>query len=270
MITPLIKETRTRLGAHPKDKDDVLKMAASLLAADQGAVGIPEEEILKLLVKREELGSTGIGEGIAIPHATIPGASEITIALITIPEGINFNSIDRKPVRAVFAMCAPPDKRADHVRNLAELSRLVKNPGFLKALTGASSFEEVLRALGADGPAEEPQIQTTRKSLLWAVVQKPEFLEPLLEVLTGMTSAEAVVFDAHGSGRYLQALPLFASFWSGEERRTAAKVVMAVINRHDGNEIVRRISSSITDPAREEGLLLALQELSLVTGNLEL
>ncbi len=270
MIASLVKETRTRLGAKPKDKDEVLKMAASLLATDQGAVGIPEQDILNLLVQREELGSTGIGEGIAIPHATIPGASEITIALITVPDGVDYNSLDGKPVKAVFAMCAPEDRRSAHVRNLAELSRLVKNPGFLQQLCAAETFKQITDVLSGDEPAGEQETKPSKKSLLWAVIQKPELLEPLLEVLTGITSSEAVVFDSHSSGRYLKAMPLFASFWTDEERRTDAKVVMAVIDRHAGNETIRRISSSVADPSREEGLLLALQELSLVTGNLEL
>lgn len=270
MIAELLNKKRTDLGAQPKNKDEVLHQAAKLLASDQGAVGISEEDIYKLLLERENLGSTGIGGGFAIPHATLPGASEITIALITVPEGVDFDSLDGKPARAIFAMTAPADQRSAHVRNLAELSRFAKDPKFLDRLVSSEDFKHAHALFDGENEGKAGKVKTQAKTLLMAIIQKSEYLEPLLEVLAGITDSESVVLDGHGAGRYLQALPLFSMFWTEENRRTEAQVVMAIIDRHAGNETLRRITASVADPAREEGLLVALQDLSLVSGSLEL
>ncbi len=270
MIAKLLNESRTLLGAAPKDKDGVLRLAADLLAADQGDVGIAPDDIYKLLAEREELGSTGIGGGIAIPHATLPGASEITIALITIPDGVDFESLDKKPVKAVFAMTAPQDQRSAHVRNLAELSRLAKDSNFLPALVAASKFAHVRKVLSLDETGKAEEVKTKAKTMLLAFVQKHDYLEPLLEVLAGFSESESVVLEANGAGRYLRSMPLFSMFWTEEDRKAETKVVMTIIDRHASNEALRRITANVGDPAREQGLVVALQELSLVTGGLEL
>ena len=268
MIRKLLKEESVRLGARPKSAEDVLRLAAELLSTDRSDVNA--DEIFRLLNERERLGSTGIGGGIAIPHASPSGAARISMALITIPDGVDFNSIDGKPVRAVFAMTAPADQRSAHVRNLAELSRLVKDPGFMDRLGSATAFSELTELFRSDDDGDEKSVPMAPRSLLLAVVQKDEYLEPLLEVLAGISDTESLVLDGHGAGRYLQALPLFSMFWTDEAQRTDVKVVMAVINRHAGNEAIRRITSTVADPASEEGLLVAIQDLSLVSGSLEL
>ncbi len=266
MIADLLHKERISLGAELENKDAALRLAATLLAADPEVSGVAEEDIYRLLVERESLGSTGIGEEIAIPHATLPGVSQISLALITIPKGVNFESLDGKPVRVIFAMIAPVNQRSAHVRNLADLSRLAKDPAFVDSLVATKAYSELSQLLGENAD-DAPTVKTVDRSLLFAIVRKIEYLEPLLEVLAGMTESEAVVMEGHGSARYLQTLPLFSMFWTDESSNTDAKVVMAVIDRHAGNETLRRITAGVADPAREEGLLVALQDLSLVSGN---
>ena len=138
------------------------------------------------------------------------------------------------------------------------------------SIVSASSFRDILELFrGAEEP-DSPVVKTVPKSLLLAVVQKDEFLEPLLEILTGISHSETIIMEGHGAGRYLHALPLFSMFWTDESRKTESKVVMAVIDRHAGNETIRQISAGVVDPSRESGLMVAIQDLSLVTGSLEL
>ncbi len=269
MITQLIDERAVSLGVGAGNKNEILKQAAELLAGIQDD-GPGQDEVFRLLSDREALGSTGIGGGIAIPHATVEGSGEFKLALLTVPGGVDFDSLDGKPVTVIFAMLGPAERRSTHVRILASLSRLMKDSNFVGSLVGASSVGAVIDLFRNAEEPEAPAMKTVEKCLLLAIVQKDEYLEPLLEILTGISQSEITVIEGHGAGRYLHALPLFSMFWTDESRITESKVVMAVIDRHTGNETIRQISTGVADPSRESGLMIAIQDLSLVTGTLEL
>lgn len=270
MITQLLDKRAVKLGVSSGDKDEVIRLAAEMLADIQDKGGPGKDEIYRLLSERESLGSTGIGGALAIPHATVEGSGDFKLALITIPGGVNFDSFDGKPVRVIFAMLGPAEKRSTHVRILAALSRMMKDSGFVEKLVNASSTEDVIELFQNAEEPETPAVKTVEKSMLMAVVQKDEYLEPLLEILTAVSQSETIVMEGHGAGRYLHALPLFSMFWTDDGRKTDSKIVMAVIDRHAGNETIRQISAGVADPSRESGLMVTIQDLSLVTGNLEI
>lgn len=270
MITQLFDKRAVKLGVNAGTKDEVIRLAAEMLAGIQDKGGPGKDEIYSLLNERESLGSTGIGESLAIPHATVDGSGEFKLALISIPKGVDFDSFDSKPVKVVFAMLGPAERRSTHVRILAALSRMMKDPGFVGKLVNATSPEDVLELFRNAEEPETPAARTVEKSMLMAVVQKDEYLEPLLEILTAVSQSETIVMEGHGAGRYLHSLPLFSMFWTDDSRKTESKVVMAVIDRHAGNETIRQISTGVADPSRDSGLMITIQDLSLVTGNLEL
>ncbi|MCG8451848.1 MAG: PTS sugar transporter subunit IIA [Spirochaetales bacterium] len=266
MIRTLLSHDTMGLHAQVKDKKAVLTMAAEFLA-QPGSIEV--ETLLQGFLERESLGSTGIGRGLAIPHVTLDGIQEFRIALITIPQGVDFDSIDGKPVQAVFAMVGPKDSRSTHVRILASLSRYAQEKDFLKHLLEAQE-PELAMALFEPVPSDSPvQENPSAKSLITVLVQNESYLEPLLEVLAGVAEAQVVVTEGHGAGRYLHSMPLFSMFWTDDSPRTDLKVVTAVIDRHAGNETIRRISTSVADPSQESGLVVTLQDLALVAGRLE-
>ena len=81
------------------------------------------EGVVAALLKREELGSTGIGRGIAMPHVKFPGLSQMAGALVEIPAGIDFDSLDRQPVTRLCLIVSPADRPGDHLRVLQLVSR---------------------------------------------------------------------------------------------------------------------------------------------------
>lgn len=231
---------------------------------------IGADKIFDLLTTRESQGSTEIGEDIAIPHATEDRLEDFHFAVITIPDGVDFDSIDGKPVQVVFAMIGPSAKRSNHVRILAALLRLSKKKGFIKSQISASKAQNVMAFfLDAEEP-EAPESQIIEKSPVFAFVQEASYLEPLLEVLASVSDVGITILEGHGAGRSLQVMPLFSVFWTDEDRKEDIKLVLAVVHRHTGNDIIRRISSTVVDPTKDSGLLVALQDLSLVSGSLEL
>ncbi len=119
-----------------KSKKQVLEELVNHLAANKP--GIDSDELLRVLIEREKLGSTGIGNGIAIPHGKLTGLDNIALVFGKSTEGIGFDSIDGSPVNLIFLLVAPSNSAGVHLKALARLSRLLKNNGFRKALLEAA------------------------------------------------------------------------------------------------------------------------------------
>ena len=91
-------------------------------------------EACSALQERESLGPTGVGNGIALPHARIPGADSVRGLFIRLEKPLNFDAVDRQPVDLVFALFAPEDSGVDHLKALALVSRTMRNPGLCAKL----------------------------------------------------------------------------------------------------------------------------------------
>ena len=113
-------------------------------------VGKPAEDIMSTLLEREQLGSTGVGEGVAIPHGKIDGLGKITGLLARLDRPVNFDAVDDQPVDIVFMLLAPANATAAHLKALAKVSRLLRDKEACGALRGAES-EEALFAIATGG-----------------------------------------------------------------------------------------------------------------------
>jgi len=117
-----------------------------------GLVESPEQVVARLL-EREAILSTGIGGGVAVPHAQIPGLGQLTMAASTHPSGIEYPALDERPVRLVFCLLGDANTAADHLAGLARLARLARRSADLEPLVAASdgaSFVRELRQLEGD------------------------------------------------------------------------------------------------------------------------
>ena len=111
-----------------------------------GLVHLPERRIFETLVERERLGTTGMGQGIAIPHGRLAGLSRITGLFARLVPSIAYDAVDDQPVDLVFLLLAPEGAGADHLKALACVSRLLRNQGICEKLR-ATAKPEVLYAL---------------------------------------------------------------------------------------------------------------------------
>jgi nitrogen PTS system EIIA component len=109
--------------------------------------GIQNEAMVEVLLDREKLGSTGIGDGIAIPHGKLKGLDSLVIAFGRSREGIDFDSIDGKPVHIFFLLMAPESSTGQHLKALAKISRMLKDQEFRNSLMSAKSTEELYRKI---------------------------------------------------------------------------------------------------------------------------
>jgi PTS system nitrogen regulatory IIA component len=107
--------------------------------------------ILASVVDRERLGSTGFGDGVAIPHGKVDGLASIHGLFVRLSEPIDYKAIDRRPVDMAFLLLSPPDAGAEHLKALAAISRLVRHGPTLDKMRGARTADALVAVLmGAD------------------------------------------------------------------------------------------------------------------------
>jgi nitrogen PTS system EIIA component len=106
--------------------------------------GLDAQEVIEKLVERERLGSTGFGNGVAIPHGKLPGTTSIVGMFVHLAHPIEFQAIDDMPVDLIFCLLSPPDAGAEHLKALAMVSRWLRDPSFVAKLRGAGSADAVL------------------------------------------------------------------------------------------------------------------------------
>jgi len=130
------------------DKASILKELSSVLVKPCKATS--GEELLQVLLGREKLGSTGIGEGIAIPHGRSKKLKNFFISFGRSAKGVDFDSIDRKPSHLFFLVMAPENSAVDNLKLLSRIVTLLKEPSFKKRLTEAPSRKELFQIISGE------------------------------------------------------------------------------------------------------------------------
>ncbi len=108
------------------------------------------QKLLDTLLEREKLGSTGIGEGVAIPHGKVPGLPGLLASFGRSERGVDFRAIDGKPTFLFFSLFAPENSAGAHLKALARISRIFKNPAFREAILKAADEAEIYRLIEAE------------------------------------------------------------------------------------------------------------------------
>ncbi|HBT82268.1 MAG: PTS fructose transporter subunit IIA [Desulfuromonadales bacterium GWD2_61_12] len=112
--------------------------------------GLSREEILRVLLERERLGSTGIGDGVAIPHGKLKQLDRLLIAFGRHRQGVDFDSMDGKPTHLFFLLVAPEDSVGIHLKALARISKLLKSPGVRQRLVAAGGSDDILTIINEE------------------------------------------------------------------------------------------------------------------------
>jgi len=130
------------------DKRSVLKELSNVLVKPCQVASV--EELLQVLLEREKLGSTGIGEGIAIPHGRLKKLKDFFICFGRSLKGVDFDSIDGKQSQIFFLVMAPENSAVENLKLLSRIVTLLKESSFKKKLIGASSRKELFETLSAE------------------------------------------------------------------------------------------------------------------------
>lgn len=129
------------------DKEAVIQeLVGALIAAGQ-VKAAEQESIVKAIMKREELGSTGIGRGVAVPHTKHPSVDRLIGTVGVSTEGVDFQSLDGEKVQLFFLLISPPDRPGDHLRALENISRQLRDDSFCRYLKQSKTAEDIQQLL---------------------------------------------------------------------------------------------------------------------------
>ncbi|MDH4241485.1 MAG: PTS sugar transporter subunit IIA [Phycisphaerae bacterium] len=145
LLTQILQQKSVKVPLEGKDKESVITELVELL--DSNGVLLDKDAALDAVFTREQTRSTGIGSGIAIPHGKCKAVKELVMALGIASEGVDFSSVDGKPVTIVILLVSPVDQTGPHIQALARISRLMLDEQFRESLEKATSSDELYELL---------------------------------------------------------------------------------------------------------------------------
>ncbi|HXV28687.1 MAG TPA: PTS sugar transporter subunit IIA [bacterium] len=140
-ITDFLDKGGIKIGVEATEKEDALKELVDVLAGVK-EIG-DKKSIVRALIERERLGSTGIGQGIAIPHGKTDRVNELVAVLGISRKGVNFEALDGEAVYIFFLLVAPKDTAGPHLKALAQISRLLRDSYFCELLKRCNTADDV-------------------------------------------------------------------------------------------------------------------------------
>jgi PTS system nitrogen regulatory IIA component len=144
-IVDFIREELILPDLKSKAKLDLLAELAEHLASNND--GVSKDALMKVLVDRERLASTAIGEGVAIPHGKLDAVGKLVACVGRAREGVDFDSMDGRPTHLFFVLVAPENSTGVHLKALARISRLFKDPEFRTRLLAADSAHDMFEVI---------------------------------------------------------------------------------------------------------------------------
>ena len=207
-ITELLKPESIDLNAAPKDKNDTIRQAVALMAKSGNISNI--EAYTKQVMAREEESTTGVGEGIAIPHGKCDAVTRPGLAAMIIRDGVDYDSLDDEPVNVLFLIAAPNTKDNVHLDVLSKLSVLLMDEDFTAALKAAKTTDEFLKVIDdADKESQDidERLEDTAKepAKILAVTSCPTGIAHTYMAAEGLEKAAkklgcSVKIETRGSG----------------------------------------------------------------------
>jgi len=267
-LSDIINESCIRVGGTPFSKEEALREIAALACECGGIEGCSESELFEALRRREKIGSTGFGRGIAIPHCGLEKIDRFVTGILIVPGGVDFDALDGKPVRVLFFIIGPASMRNRHIQILSSVSKLLSDEHTVQRLADAGNKKTIMGIItemsGQAGGIERKK----EKNLFHVFVQREECFDDILQVFSASAGGSISVIEVQNAGYYLNALPLFASFWSDQAGRFC-RIIVAVVDRDLSNDVIRRVHTAVGDIENAPGVLIAVQDLAYSAGSME-
>ena len=154
-LLDILSEKSVIVGLQGETKEEIIEELVDSL--EEGVAISNREKVLQSVLDREKIMSTGIGDGIAIPHGKSDAVITLSAALGTQKRGANFEALDGEPAYVFFLLVSPANISGPHIKALARISRLLKNEDFKKRLTAASSPEELIGEISEEEKKNQPR-----------------------------------------------------------------------------------------------------------------
>jgi len=263
----VLREECLDADASPASKDQVLEAVVQLAKRSPLLSNVDANEILEGLREREQLGSTGFGNGIAIPHCRLGSVKEFVVGLMVVHSGVDFDSLDQQPVHVIAFIVAPESGANQHIKLLSAISQALRVPGAINEIRAQQSSEALRECFLRHTHADLDTKDRTSKHLFHVFVQDEDLFRKVLAELAETESCSVVVVEAENTSVYLAKIPLFAGFWSDGDTGFC-RLILAVVEKRLTNEALRRIEGITGDLDECEGILVSVQETFYTAGRL--
>lgn len=253
-----------QIGTKAKNKKELLREISFLAKNHPSLSQISAGELEKELSDREEIISTGLTNGIAIPHCAFEGIKDFVVGLLIVKDGIDFESLDGEKCKLFFFIIGPKSERNKHIKVLSSISKLSKDKKMIKELVHGDSKESVAQMLIL--PDEQLELKKTIEKAQFTIhVQNEDIFLDVLEILSSEVEGSVSVIDGDTAGHYLHRLPLFSTFWN-ENNNDFCKIIMAVIDKRLMNDTIRRINMIL--PEKENGIMISVSDVIYFDGSI--
>ncbi|HOV65019.1 MAG TPA: PTS sugar transporter subunit IIA [Spirochaetia bacterium] len=256
-----------KIGSTARTKKDVLKEISQLLCNSPLLSAYSPGDLYAFFESREKIVSTSIGDGIAIPHCTLDDIDDFAIGVLTVPNGVDFESIDGKPAYLFFFFVGPNAKRSKHVQILSAISNLLKDRSVFDQILNASSQEEVKNLILSKLQYHESAEAKKEMSLFTIFVQKQEYFDEILALLTSLGGNAISVIESNNPGFYLSQQPVYAAYWK-EGSIGFNRIILATVDKAKANDVIRRINMITDTFAEASGVFIAVSELCYTSGRI--
>ena len=245
----------------------VLETIAQLAKKSPVLANMDEATILKGLTDREDLSTTGFGNGIAIPHCRLDGVEDFVVGILSVPNGAEFNAMDEAPVKLFIFIIAPSSSSNIHIKILSAISQVLNVPEHVAEMVNAPTPEILTENFLRHVRDEADPKQHDNKNLFRVQIQDEDLFHDVLKIFAGFNSTSIMVYEAEPASNYLEKMPLFAGFWS-DKHTDFCKVILATVDKQDTNETIRRIEQHTGSLDERDDILLTVQELFYCSGAL--
>ena len=239
-LIDIVKSECVVAGMEASSKDDCLEQIAKLAKKSSLLDGVADAQILDGFKKREELGSTGYGHGIAIPHCRLPGVEDFVVGIVTIPAGVEFDSMDGEKTNLMVFIVAPESEANEHVRLLSIVSGILRIADARTEMVADTSAEALQESFLRHGRDDVQSNKDEEKYLFHITVTNDDLFRDILQAVSAMEPVSISVIDVKQPAEYLSKIPLFAGFWSDREN-DSGRIIIAQIVKHLTNETIRSI-----------------------------
>ena len=231
-IIELVNNGCCQVNLQVKDKKELLQQLAGIFSEKFSLISA--DTIYRALLEREELGTSGFGGGLALPHARMKELEDFAICIVTLKRPIKFDSVDKKRVGIVIAILGPDNRQEEYLRLLANISKNIRSKDVVSELKSARS-EEALREIFAKYTISlEEERSKLKDKLLIINLKDLKYFDVICHHFLERGVTNALVLESSALENYLMDSPLFSGFLNFlTDRSGGCKTIMAVVNEKD-------------------------------------
>ncbi len=271
-IADLIREDLCCVEMMSKNKDDAIIEMAQFIKKSPKLDNIPTKTIIDALREREDLGSTGFGDSLAIPHSKLDNIDDFVVALMISKKGIDFDSVDGKKVHIFFVIIAPADKPNFYIKLLASISRAIKHKTVKKEMIKSTSATQLYETfLMHTEPNKIVKKEDSKNlKLLVLILYANDYLDDILQYFIEIGITGSTVIDSVGMGGILTKVPLFASFidFLGSNKNYS-KTILSVVEEDVVETVVEGVEDLLGDLDKRSGAMIFTLDVGFAKGSME-